>query len=131
MGYTANIDAADGWYLGEDKSLRITVYTSTATADTIEAGTATAENITGWALSWMLKRKLSDADVDAALTKTTVSGIALTTPASGLCTVTVADTDTDALSPGTYVHELKRTDAGNEAVLVQGTVELLRAVHRA
>jgi hypothetical protein len=121
MAIRDDITADDDLYTGEDKTLTITVY---------QADGATPQNITGWALSYRWKRKASDPDTAAVLTKTTASGIALTTPATGICTVTIDDTDTDNLAPQTYVHELKRTDAGSETVLTTGTVLLQRALHR-
>lgn len=122
MALRDDITADDDLYTGEDKSLVFTVYQSDGT---------TAQNITGWTLSYMWKLKPSDADAAAVLTKTTSAGIALTTPASGICTVTIEDTDTDSLTPQTYYHELKRTNAGSETVLTTGTVLLQRAIHRA
>lgn len=121
MAIEANIPESEYWFLGEDKSLVFTVYQSDGT---------TAQNITGWALSWMLKDSEYDADADAVLTKTTDSGIALTTPLSGICTVTIADTDTSTLDAKLYRHELKRTDDGSETVLSYGFAVLLRGVHR-
>lgn len=98
----------------------------------------TSIDITGWALSWMVKANLSDLDAAAILTKTTADGIAIAgtfdaIPARNtqLATVTVADTDTDRLSRGLYVYELKRTDAGLETTLASGTIEFIRTVHRA
>lgn len=122
MAIRDDITKDDGLYTGEDKTLTITVY---------QSDESTAQNITGWSLSYRWKRSLSDADSDAVLTKTTSSGITLTTPASGLCAVAIADTDTDSLQPQTYYHELKRTDAGSETVLMTGTVVLRQALHRA
>lgn len=117
-----HIDEDDDFFIGEDKSLTpFTVY---------QADKRTRQNITGWTISWMLKRSLTDPDVDALLTKTTGAGITLTTPTSGICTITIADTDTDSLEPGRYYHEVKRMDAGNETVLSQGRCVLRRAVHR-
>lgn len=122
MATQANIGTDDDFFTGEDKSLVFTV---------TQADGTTPQNITGWALSWMLKRNAGDADAAALITKSTVAGsIALTTPLSGVCTVTVEDTDTDALSPGTYRHELKRTTAGVETVLSYGSCVLKQAVHR-
>lgn len=119
MAIEANITKDDGWYLGEDKSLAFTVYQSDGT---------TPQDMTGWALSWRIKKKRTDADASAILTKTTASGISIST---SVATVTVADTDTDALTARGYYHELKRTDAGFEAVLSQGVAVLQRGVHHA
>lgn len=131
MPYKNNIVAADGWFTGTDQPFEITVYQRTATDAEILAGTGTAQNISGWSLSWMLKKLKTDEDSAALITKTTLSGIVLTDAVNGVCTVTVDDVDTDALVAGLYHHELKRTDAGFEAVLTFGTANLQRSVHHA
>lgn len=112
----------DQYFTGEDKSLVFTIYQSDGT---------TPQNITGWALSWMVKSVASDPDVDALITKTTAAGgIVLTTPVSGVCTVTVTDADIAALIAGQgYAHELKRTDSSAETVLSYGLFLLQQAVH--
>jgi hypothetical protein len=116
MAYEDAIGQSDQWHIGEDKSLVFTVYQSNGT---------TAQDITGWALEWVLKTSY-DATT-TVLSKTTVSGIALTTPLSGICTVSIADTDTDALQPKTYVHVLKRTDDGSESILTYGSAYLKKS----
>jgi hypothetical protein len=115
--------------LGTDQAYDVTVYTS-------EAKT-TVREITGWALSFLVKRKQTDADVAALVTKTTGAGIAISgvfngTPASNtqVATVTIADTDTDSLNEGIYRWELKRTDAGSEARVAYGTISFNQTVHR-
>lgn len=126
-----NIDKVDGWMTGEDKSLVFTIYAAGTTRAAIDAGTASAQNVTGWALSYMLKRNFTDADSDALIIKTTSSGIALTIPASGIVTVTITDTDTENLEEGTpYYQELKRTGDGVESILSQGQVRLRQSVHK-
>lgn len=122
MAIIRNITADDDWFIGEDKTLPVTIY---------QADGTTAQNVTGWTISFLVKKNQTDADLSAKVTKTTVSGIALTTPLSGLVTITVADTDTDAIAPGSYWYEIKRTDAGFETVLTQGACWLRQAVHRA
>lgn len=121
MAVERNITSDDDFFLGEDKTLTFTIYQSDG---------VTPQDITGWALSWMLKQKGTDDDDDALVTKTTASGITLTTPASGVCTVSIADTDTEDLRSNTYRHELKRTDAGLETVLCHGACQLRQSVHR-
>lgn len=93
-------------------------------------------NITGWALSWMLKADKKDLDVRAALTKTTAAGIVISgtfnaVPATNtqVATVTLAAADTKPLAPGLWYYELKRTDAGFETVLAFGKFTLTRGVH--
>lgn len=101
-----------------------------------EAETA-AIDITGWTLSWMVKRRLSHDDADAVITKTTVAGISIAgtydaDPDTNTqkATVTVEDGDTDGLSAGEYFYELKRTDSGFETILAYGGLTLVRSVHR-
>ena len=96
-----------------------------------------AINISGWALSWMVKKKRSDADASALLTKTTASAIVISGSFNSdpdentqIATVSIEDTDTTSLDPGTRYWELKRTDAGFETVLGYGALRLIRGVHR-
>lgn len=117
------VHISDQYFTGEDKTLRFTIYSDTAHA--------AAQDITGWAISWMVKKRKSQADVDAAITKTTSAGITLTTPGSGILDIALSDTDiADIVGGAVYWHELKRTDAGLETVLSQGTFILNPAVHR-
>lgn len=119
MAIETNIGPDDHYFTGEDKSLPFTI--------TNAAGGI--QDITGWSLSWMVKRKKTNAD--AVVTKTTDGGIVLTLAVAGLCTVTVSDDDIAALVGGRlYYHELKRTDPGLETVLSFGTFMLGQAVHR-
>jgi hypothetical protein len=96
-----------------------------------------AIDITGWTLSWMVKKSLAHLDAAALLTKTTVSGITIAgvysaTPGSNLqrATVAIADTDTDAFTAGDRFYELKRMDAGADTILAYGTLTVKRGVHR-
>lgn len=83
--------------------------------------------LTGYALSFMIKQRATDADAAALVTLTTAGGAI--SISSAVATVSVADTDTDGLDAGTYAWELKRTDAGSEAVLGYGQLRLIRGVH--
>lgn len=112
-----------GWHIGEDKTLEFTVVDA--------AGTVV--DITGWTLSWMLKRRMGDVDALAILTKTTGAGtVTITDGDAGECEVDIDDTDTDTavVAHRDYWHELKRTDAGFEAILAQGLVNLNPSVHK-
>lgn len=117
------VSAAAGYFTGEDKRILFTIY---------QADETTPQDISGWVLSWMVKRRKTDADDDAIITKTTSGGgIALTTPVSGVCTVTLTDTDIESIrGEYLYFHELKRTDAGFETVLSYGQFMLNQAVHQ-
>lgn len=122
-------ETADEMFIGADYSRPFHIQDEAET---------TALNISGWALSYMVKRNIDDLDAAALLTETTAGGgIAIagsfsSTPGSNAqrATVTVEDTDTDALAPGQAFYELKRTDAGFEQVLAYGPLELIRGVHR-
>lgn len=112
--------------LGRDKQFVFTVLNDAQTA---------AIDITGWALSWMVKRYLSDLDGAALLTKTTGSGIAISgvfnaTPSlnTQVATVTVLDTDTLTIAEGLAPYEFERTDANFETPLAFGFIELIRGV---
>lgn len=113
------------YWLGTDKAYAFTVYTSSAVT--------AIRDVTGYTTQFMVKRNVDDADVDALITASgTVSGTFNAVPGTNTqkITVTVADDTTDTeVSPGLAYWELKRTDAGSEAVLAFGTIELRRAVH--
>ncbi len=98
----------------------------------------TSINISGFALSYMVKRHKDDADASAILTKTTAGGAIViagsfnATPASNAqrATLTLTDTDTSSLYEGLYHWELKRTDDGSETVYAYGRMTFIRGVHR-
>jgi len=119
MSEEATISAADNWFIGEDKTLRFTVLDSTGTA---------AQNITGWALEWILRTR-PDAE-GTAIYKAGTAAITITDGSAGICDVAIADTDTGTLSPGEYYHTLRRTDEGSETVLSFGKVSLRQAASR-
>ena len=127
MSYTDSILKEDGWFTGEDKTLTFTVYVTTATQPQIEAGTAASETITGWGLSYMLKRVKTDPDSEALLTLTTAGGtITIISPNAS---VSVAGELTENLEEAVYFHELKRVDSGLNHVLCDGEAYIRRAVH--
>lgn len=116
-----DITGADRFFTNADKLIKFTIY---------QADGVTPQNITGWALSWMLKRRLTDPDANALVTKTTGAGsITLTTPLTGNCELIVTDENTAAVEAGFYVHELKRTDAGAETPLCEGKARLRQSLH--
>lgn len=116
------------YYLGTDHQFVHSV---------LDSAQAAAIDISGWSLSFMVKRSRSQADASATLTKTTVDGIAITGAFNAdpetntqVATVSIGDTDTDALAAGSYVWELKRTDPGLEVVIGYGAFRMIRSVHR-
>lgn len=93
------------FHRGEDVTLSVTV---------------PGEVVTGWGLGFALARGYGET---TAFTKTTGGhGISIT----GVTTFEIAidDVDTDVLDSGGYVWDVKRTDAGQEAVLAYGKLSL-------
>ena len=110
-----NVSRADSWFLGEAKVLRISIVN--------EAGQPV--NL----LNYTLRYRLIDRSTGTAVaTRTSAAGqITLDSEGGGTNNVAVIDmpkATTDALSAGMYRHQLDR-DAGNEGVLMQGTVALM------
>jgi hypothetical protein len=97
-----------------------------------QADETTAQDVSGWAFSWMLKKRESDADANAVITKTTAGGgITIENGPLGYVRVLIADTDTQAagIRAGVYMHELKRIDAGLEAPVIKGMAVLRPSLH--
>jgi hypothetical protein len=111
--------------LGTDRDLHVTVYA--ATGDTIES-------VSGWTFSFMIKSDLEDLDNEALLTITSISttGTYNSDPDvnTEVVVVSIADTDTESLTPQTASWELKRTNAGYEDRIAYGSIKLIRGVHR-
>lgn len=108
------------WYIGEDKVFPFTIYQKTA----LGVLTSTPQDITGWAIRWDMRRSDSESDPVVLMKATGGSGIAITSGVSGQGEISIADTDTDALTARVYRHGLKRTDDGSETVLLFGNAVL-------
>lgn len=109
MSKVFNILDADNFFIGEDKTIVI---------DVVQSDGTTAQAMTGWGLVWELKA--SAVSASALISKTPSIGNGSAT--DDRATITVADTDSEAINPGTYYHHLRRNDAGLEAILSHGTV---------
>lgn len=108
MSTEANLEASDGFFIGEDKAL---VFTITSLGVPV--------NITGWTIQFAM------ADVQSGAADVTKSAT-LTNPTQGVCTVTIASGDTIGLNPAsTWFYRLRRTDSGSRAELAYGTIDLL------
>jgi hypothetical protein len=125
--YVSGIQSTIDLDYGCDHTLIFTVYT-----DDTEA---TIRDITGYALSFMVKTNLSDADTAAVITKTVGSGIAITgsfhqNPNSNTQAANVAITAANAtIAQRSYWWEIKRTDPNNETRLAYGLLNLGQTVH--
>jgi hypothetical protein len=87
--------------VGDDKSLRVSV--------TDADGAVVA--ITSATISWKVTRSLRST---AVLTKTTSSGISITSGSGGIFTISIDPADTASLTPGDYYHEAQVTFSGGD-----------------
>ncbi len=116
-------DTAVTMFVGEDRLLEMHVK---------NLAEDTSINVSGWTIAFLLKRKLSNADASALITKTAaVAGTFNSDPDTNTqrATVTIEDSDNVSLTPGLCFWEMKRTDAGFETVLGYGRFNLRRGVH--
>jgi hypothetical protein len=127
MAIKSDITAADLFFIGEDKQLEYEVLD----ADGLPVDVVTLP------MQWVLRGSVREADPPRISKTTSGGGITVTgvyNATRALNTqrvlVTIADTDTDALSAQTYKCALKRTDDGSESVLSYGDVVLLQAAAR-
>lgn len=80
-----------------------------------------ATDISGWSISFTLKTNQTDST--ALISQAAV----LTTPASGVFTVTLTHAQTNRTA-ATYYYDVQRTDSGSEAVLSIGTFTISQEV---
>jgi len=85
--------------------------------------TVSSQDITGWAISFIARSK--GQPVTSVVNKSVSSGISLSDPENGICTISLSSTDTD-LEEGRYDFSIARTDSGSEAVLTIGDFEVRR-----
>jgi hypothetical protein len=112
---------------GCDVVLSFEVFTSSAQT--------TIQDITGYALSWMVKDDLADLDAAAVLTKTVGAGITITgsyhqNPNSNTqrAVVTLSAANL-TIAQRSYWWELKRTTSGSETRLAYGLLNVGQTVH--
>lgn len=96
---------AEVLFSGEDRTVRFIV---------LDADGA-AQNVTGWAMSFV---------VGSWLTLTTGAGVTLTTPASGIVDVSLSAANLAMLSGKSLHYKLRRTDAGSNTVMAYGTLSV-------
>lgn len=112
------------YWLGTDKQYSFVIYANLQFS--------TALDVSGFTTEFMVKRKLSDED-NAALVSSSGSVTGTFDPDPNVNTqlinVSIADTDTDDITPGLAYWELKRTDPGVEEVLAFGSFVMRRSVH--
>jgi hypothetical protein len=122
--------AADRFFQGEDKILRISVY---------EVDGVTPKDVTGKTLSYVLQKTAKSSTPLPGFPKTTADDVSITgvfnvNPSTNTQKVEVEffDEDTDELNAKEYYHELKDMTDGAEIVLMKGTFTLTQSapVHR-
>lgn len=81
-------------------------------------------NLTGCAMRMTAKWNYTDADGSAVFTRTVGSGIVLTTPLSGIATVTIAPANTSSLPAYTnnLFYDIQVTDTGSNVYTVQNGI---------
>lgn len=107
-GMNSNIGRNEGWFLGEDRTLRFTVLDDANQP----------VNITGWAILFAFQ----DKEGGATLFSRTPDMVDAN---GGVCDVQIDPTDTEDLFPGTYFYILERMDPGNVSVLAYGAIVLM------
>jgi hypothetical protein len=90
----------------------------------------TGIDITGYTIEMHVRKGEEDEDTLLELA-TGGSGIVLTTPASGIFTVTITATQTAALPAGAWVYDLEMDDgSGVKTRLIEGTFTVDREITR-
>ena len=116
------LDIVDGWFTGCDYSLTVTVL----------GKSGSPVHLAGLSLSWLVKLRATDRDVDALVERTTANGgLMILDPGGGVVQITVPATLTATVPPRVYHHELARTNVGSRHVYVSGLCALRRALHQA
>jgi len=118
MSKEVDVRAADHMMVGEDKQIYWNIVDS--------AGVA--QNMTGWELSFTLRRAQNSAGPAVLeLTPTVVNGDAT----GDRALLTLAANDTKGLAAGTYAYSVARVDSGYQAVLAFGAFVLNPVTTRA
>lgn len=119
MAVEQRISADDGWFVGEDKTLRFSVEGDT-------------DGIEGWALGFrMYGKKARDTDLPLLNISSAGGPIVATAAAAGrpaIVTVTVTGEQSQTLGAGVFQFVLSRTDVGARNVLSYGAAALQSAV---
>lgn len=118
MAVDSPISPADGWFLGEDKTLSFRV-------------TGDITGIATWQLQWTLYDR--NAPAIPLITRANTTGVTATAPVApdtyALINVTVPSALTSVLDPDAqYGYVLQRIDLGAAQILAYGTVILRSAV---
>jgi hypothetical protein len=114
------------WFLGEDKILSFTIFAQDLT---------TPVDIGGWAIEFVLRKSVKTSSLVIPVKDTTnglllIVGVFNEVPASNTQRIHIPfpSDDTTLLKAGfEYQYSIKRTDEGNEGILVYGKLVFLQA----
>lgn len=95
---------------------------------TVKNDQGAAVDITGATLKWQAAPSVSGA---AVISKTSGSGIDLTSPSTGVFTITLDGADTDALGEGVFYHEAEMVLAGDTSTVLTGSMVVEKTLIRA
>lgn len=95
------------WFVGETIEIDFTPLVTT--------------NITGWSITFTIKRQKTDDNSQALLTQTIGSGLTVVSLTAGTFKSTITHAQTVAIGVGPFVFDVQRTDSGSEAELAIGT----------
>lgn len=121
----SNLYVVSGDAYLDERRLVVTVTEPVLDADGNEIS-RTPVDLSATDLTFMVKRRRSDADADALITKTTVSGIEIATPQTGatkgVAYIELDEADTDDLGHivGGYPWELEGEDSVGKVTLASG-----------
>lgn len=80
-------------------------------------------DISGWTLRFDVR--VSVGALPVLISKTTGAGITIVSGPASTFTIDIMSADTATLTPGAYVYDLQRIDAGFHRMLVSGTLTLV------
>lgn len=85
-----------------------------------------AVDITGNTVKFKIARTLSVSDAGAEYLASTedATDLVMTTPASGICTLTIPEDTTKAFAPGTYKWQIRYIDGSNVSDTDAGVCEI-------
>lgn len=106
------VTAAMTWIRGDAYSI----------TDTIRTTAGVAVNITGFTFDFVVRQTQLGT---VLLALESGSGIAITTAASGILTISVTATQTESLAAGDYFYALRKTNSGSEATLTMGKLTVV------
>lgn len=120
MTMRVNITREHGWYTAKDWVWEFTM----------KDETGAVVDITGWALAVLVKAKGSNASSPALFPELSGASVPVTDGPNGVFQVIGTDDLTEAPGIGnkTYQGEIRRTDAGNERVSVEGDWYLIQSL---